>query len=256
MANKKKEHTPGTVRYESKCKVCNSAFKDIIEEMLAKDLNPRQILDAMSTISDPEQKRLWEKEDIKEANIRIHGQRHFSIKTGVAVKTAELKDRLQQSKKAFKDGVKIKVDAINTIAHLIDTALIRLDQVDQAIGDERQKHQLTINYFATIKNLIDEFNKLSGDIKSEENIDIEFFQREIASFANIVMALIRKYDDQFELKGKLAIAFAEDFQAAWQVYKDKQNDVIDGRVSIAEHKIQTNINTFNVDNEVNPEDQV
>ena len=138
----------------------------------------------------------------------------------------------------------MKVDSIATLSHMIDVALINIEDLD-SMPDGRQKHQLTINYMATIKNLIDEFSKLTGELKQEGTIDVNFFSNQITEFANIVLATIKKLDDQFEMNSQLEYAFGAEFQKQWATYKETQQKMISGELPLDYGAKDRNINTFN-----------
>ena len=229
MGRRKRQVTDGSVIYEEKCKVCNSEFKDLIENLANQGLKPKGIMDYLKSLTDPKQKAQFEKEDLKESSIRRHLQRHYNIQADVSIKLAETKNRLARSREAFKHGVHMKVDSIATISHMIDVALINIEDLDN-LTDTRQKHQLTINYMATLKNLIDEFSKLTGELKQEGTIDINFFNNQITDFANIVISTIKKLDEKFELNSQLEYAFSAEFKKQWEKYKDVQNKIISGEI--------------------------
>ena len=244
MGRKRKQITDGSVIYEEKCKVCNSSLKDLIEELSNQDMKPRQIMDYLNSLTDPKQKEQVINDKLSESSIRRHLDRHYNIKTGTNIKIAETKNRLQRSREAFKRGVHMKVDSIATISHLIDVALINIEELDN-IKDGRQKHQLTINYMATIKNLVEEFAKLTGELKQEGTIDINFFSNQINDFASIVLATVKKLDEQFGMESKLEQEFSKEFQKQWLQYKDIQNKIVSGELPANYGEKERNINTFN-----------
>ena len=244
MARTTSKKNTAVVRFEPKCKICNSHFKDVIEEMYNNGLTVKQIWNALDSLQDPDERNIWLVESIKEANISRHLQKHYNIKVGAATKLAENRTRLEKSRAAFREGVHMKVNAVATLSHLIDIALINLEELD-SFPDGRQRHQLTINYMTTIKNLVDEFSKLTGELKQEGSIDINFFSFQIAEFANIVMATIKKMDKQFGLNNQLEYEFGNEFQKQWRTYKDTQNKMINGELPLDYGERERNVNTFN-----------
>ena len=97
----------------------------------------------------------------------------------------------------------------------------------------------------TIKNLIDEFSKLTGELKQEGTIDVNFFSNQITEFANIVLATIQKLDDQFDMDSKLEYAFGTEFQKQWATYKETQQKMISCELPLDYGAKDRNINTFN-----------
>lgn len=232
------------VRYEMKCKVCNSRFKTLIEQMYNEGLNPRQIFEFLKNQKDPVERTFFEKEDLKEATIRRHLNRHYNIKAAAKMHVSATRSRIQQSRENFRTGVAMRVDSIATLSHLIDVALINIEELDN-FPDGRQRHQLTINYMAQIKSLIDEFSKLTGELKQEGTLDVNFFSAQITDFAQIVMATISKMDEQFGLNSKLMYAFGEEFKKQFTRYQETQKKMISGELPLNYGEKERSINTFN-----------
>ena len=136
------------------------------------------------------------------------------------------------------------VDSVATIAHMIDLALINMEDLDN-LEDVRQKHQLTINYMATIKGLVEEFAKLTGELKTEGTIDINFFSNQITEFANIIMTTIHKLDEQMGLNHQLEYNFGREFKKQWDLYKNTQKKILNGELPVNYGERERNINTFN-----------
>jgi hypothetical protein len=136
--------------------------------------------------------------------------------------------------------VQITIDKINSLNHLIETSLIKLEEVEH-ISSESKKHQYTIQYMNTIKGLIESLSKLTGDLKQDGAIDINFFNNEISSFAEIVLQTIRIVDRQLGLEGKLEVAFSKEFTKQWQNMQDRQSKYISGEIS----SNSNNSNNFN-----------
>lgn len=244
MSRKSSQQVNGSCIYERKCKVCNSSFKSLIEDLSNQNLNPRQIMDYLRSLTDPVQINQLENESLSESAIRRHLDKHFNVKTGAQIKIAETKHKIQQSRETYKSGVSIVIDSVATISHMIDLALINMEDLDN-MPDGRQKHQLTINYMTTVKNLVEEFAKLTGELKQEGSVDVNFFSTQITEFANIVMATISKLDEKMNLDNKLESAFAQEFKKQWELYKATQQKMINGELPLDYGAQQRNINTFN-----------
>lgn len=162
MSRKRTQQTTGNCIFEAKCKVCNSKAKNIIENLYIENMNPRQIMEYLTSAAanDEKVKAILDAENLSESAIRRHLDRHFNVKAGAQIKVAETQNKLQESRTAYKKGVRKVIDSVGTLSHLIDVALINLESLDE-MPDARQKHQLTISYMASIKNMIDEFSKLT-----------------------------------------------------------------------------------------------
>lgn len=245
MGRKKtKVNITDLVKYEPKCKVCNSHFKTIIERMYNEGLNVRQIYEYLRNQKDPAERHIFEQEDLKEATLRRHLNKHYNIKAAAKVHLSATKSRIAQSRENFRTGVAMRVDAVSTLSHLIDIALINLEELD-SFPDGRQRHQLTINYMAQIKSLIDEFSKLTGELKQEGTLDVNFFSTQITDFAQIVLATVSKMDDKFNLNSKLTYAFGEEFRKQFLIYKETQRKMVSGELPLNHGEKERSINTFN-----------
>ena len=246
MSRKRTQQTTGNCIFEAKCKVCNSKVKNIIENLYIENMNPRQIMEYLTSAAanDEKVKAILDAENLSESAIRRHLDRHFNVKAGAQIKVAETQNKLQESRAAYKKGVRKVIDSVGTLSHLIDVALINLESLDE-MPDARQKHQLTISYMASIKNMIDEFSKLTGELKQEGSIDVNFFSSQITEFANIVLSTIRKLDAQFNMNNQLEYAFGEEFNKQWKAYKNVQNKMVNGELPLNYGSEKQNMNTFN-----------
>ena len=245
MARRKNKIKPDDLlRYEPKCKVCNSHFKNIIENMYNEGLSARQILSYLSDLKDPVEQNIAIKENLKESNIQRHLRLHYNLKAAAKIQASATRSRIQKSRENFRAGVSMRVDSISTLSHLIDLALINIEDLDQ-FPDGRQKHQLTINYMGQIKSLIDEFSKLTGELKQEGTIDVNFFSDQITEFAQIVMATITKMDEKFKLDNQLLYEFGSEFKKQYQQYKEIQKKIVTGELPTNYGEKERSINTFN-----------
>jgi hypothetical protein len=223
----------------SQCKVCNSHFRNIIEKLHLNGLSPEKIYEYLQNLSDEKEKEIVAKEDIKPSSIRRHLSRHFKDDEIIKVKTAETKARVEQSRSLLQQGISITIDKVNHLSHLIDVAMIKLEEVDLNVSSETKRHQLTMQYMNTIKNLIESLGKLTGELRQEGTVDIHYFDSEITHFADIVLQTIRIVDNQLGLQGQLEVAFATEFANQWKNYKERQELALAG-------KPQPNVvNTFN-----------
>lgn len=228
----------------SQCKVCNSKNRNLIEQLHLNGLSAEKIADYLNNLSEPEQKVIVSTEQIKPSSIRRHLQRHFNPDEGAKVKIAETKARIQQSRNLLNQGVQITIDKVNNLSHLIDVAMIHLEEIEHTQTNNKQKHQLTIQYMNSIKGLIESLAKLTGDLRQEGTIDINFFSNEITNFADIVLQTIRVVDRQLDLNGQLEHKFAQEFSTQWSDYQDRQIKIINGEM---EQKPNI-VNTFNETN--------
>lgn len=245
----------GIIKYEVRCKVCNSHFKNMIEALYVNNLNPRQIFEALNSLTDTASQKILQQEQLTESAIARHLDRHFSIKAGAALQQAKTQDRIQKSRELFKDGVQNKINTISTLSHLIDVALINIESLD-SLPDGRQRHQLTINYMGQIKSLIDEFSKLTGELQVENTFDINFWNIQISEFANIVMQVIRHMDHKFQLNSQLEYNFGIEFQKQWKQYKETQNKILNGELPADYGAKERSLNTFNITPKYDNDDTV
>lgn len=235
------------VVWVSQCKVCNSKFRTVIETLHTKGMSPQKIYDYLQSLTKPEEKEIVLQENIKPSAIRRHMDRHFNIKDGVTIKSAETKQKIEESREAYKQGVQIVIDKVNSISFMIETAMTKMEQIDE-IGSPIKEHQLTIQYMNTIKGLVESLAKLTGDLKQEGTIDVNFFSMEITKFAEIVLTSVRSVDQQLGLNHQLEYAFAGEFKKQWDDYILMQQGKINGQIPLDEGNKQFNVNTFNETN--------
>ena len=95
----------GIIRYEVRCKVCNSQFKNIIESLYNNNLSPRQIFEAINAFQDEKSKQILAMEQLTESSIARHLDKHYSQRADAALKQANNTDKLLKSRELFKDGI-------------------------------------------------------------------------------------------------------------------------------------------------------
>lgn len=228
----------------SQCKVCQSQFRNLIEQLNLNGLSPEKIFEYLNNLTDPAQLAIVQKEGIKPSSIRRHLKNHFNSEEGAKIKLAETKAKLNQSRNLYNEGIQIAIDKVNTVSHLIESAMIRIEELDEH-ANKREKHSMTIQYMNSIRGLIETLGKLTGDLKQEGTIDINFFSNEIANFADIVLQTVRNIDKQQGMNGQLEIMFAQEFGNQWQNYQDRQQKIISGELSQSDGNQHKNVNTFN-----------
>lgn len=234
-----------SVLYEKRCKVCNSKFRNLIEELHVNGLSPEKIHEYLRNLPDPEDQAIVQKEQIAPSSIRRHMDRHFNIEEGVKIKLAETRNKLEKSRKAFESGVQITIDKIGHLSHLIEVAMINIQEIEATQTNPKTKHSQIIQYMNTIKGLIESLAKLTGDLKQEGTIDINFFNNEIDTFADMVMRTIRQIDIKLKLNGELETMFTEEFKKQWEAQKIRREKIMAGELSPTESNPYKNVNTFN-----------
>ncbi len=229
--------------FEYRCKVCNSKHKNIIEQLSCKGFTPDKIYKYLQELTDPMDRKIAKEENITPSSIRRHLQRHFDQRDDFLIKDAKIKSKVQKNRDDYQQGLKINIDKANTLSHMIELALTRLEEVEQL--SDAKKHQYTIGYMGQIKGLIDELNKVSGNIKQEGTIDSNFFKNEITTFAEIVLSTIRALDIQYKMNFELEIAFKEEFIKQYKLYTARQDLILSGKLSPKDGEKERNINKFN-----------
>lgn len=227
----------------AQCKVCNSVFCNRIEELAVQGLNPQRIYEYLQSLQDPDEKAIVVKEDIKPSSIRRHLDNHFKRDEAVKIKNADLSDRIEENKNKLQNGISIIVDKVNSLCFMIDNAIVKMEQVDNDDSlKNKDKYATTIAFMNTTRGLIESLAKLTGELKQEGTIDINFFSNEIGTFADIVLESIREVDKKLELDGKMEEEFAAEFQRKWNDYKQLQTAVINGDAKPAPKNITNNFN--------------
>ena len=237
---------PKGPKYESSCKTCNSKFRNVIERLHVEKMSPEHICRYLQGLEAPSDKAIVQKEDLKPSSIRRHMQRHFDVKDGVIIKVAESESKIEQSRSVYQQGVAIVIDQVNTISHLIELNMAKLEKVENDFHGQKPEHTFTVQYTNVIRGLIETLAKLTGDLKQEGNIDVNFFNNEITIFAEIVLSTIRKIDKELNLNGTLEIVFAQEFKNQWDAYRLRQQRIMNGDLSPTEGQKNMHINTFNI----------
>ena len=229
--------------YVKACKVCNSFFRNRIEKLSIDGMNPQKIYSYLQSIQDPNEQLIVQKEDIKPSSIRRHLDNHFQKDEAVKVRLAETQSRIETSRDMLHKGASITIDKINSLCHMIDVSLIKMEEIESDISiNNKMKYQLTVQYMNTAKGLIESLAKLTGELKQEGTIDINFFSTEISVFVDIVLAAIRSTDKTLQMKGELESQFSIEFQERWKDYKTKQIAIINGE---EKPRVQNLVNNFN-----------
>lgn len=228
----------------SQCKVCQSHNRSLIEQLHLNGLSPEKIFDYLSNLQDPTQASLILQENIKPSSIRRHLKKHFNSEEGVKIKLAETKAKVNQSRNLYDEGIQIVVDNVNTVSHLIEVAMISIRELDEHTN-VKERHQMTLQYMNNIRGMVETLGKLTGDLRQEGTIDINFFSNEISNFADIVMQTMRVIDKEMGMAGQLEVTFAQEFGNQWQNYQDRQRKIINGELSQADGNTHKNVNTFN-----------
>lgn len=238
------------VTYIKQCKVCNSKFRNKIEELHIQGMNPQKIFEYLNNLTDPLERTIVKDEDIQPSAIRRHMDKHFNPKDEAIRKIAETKSRIEKSREDYNKGVQTVINNVSTISHMIEMALIKMEEVDQISSKDKDKHQLTLSYMNTIRSLIESLAKLTGDLKQEGTIDINFFSNEIQIFADIILETIRQIDIDLGMDHKLEYAFANEFKKRWDTYQLRQSRILDGDLPPDDGWKQRNVNTFNDSNTI------
>ena len=229
--------------YSKHCKVCNSVYRNIIEELSLGGFNPQKVYSYLQSIQDPQEQAIIQKEDINPSSIRRHIDNHFKKEEAAQLKIAETHNRIEKSREMLNTGVSITVDKVNSLCHMIDTSLIKLEEIEgDASINNKTKYQLTIQYMNTARGLIESLAKLTGELKQEGTIDINFFSNEISAFTDIVLESIRNTDKALKLNGEIERQFALEFQQQWESYKQRQVAVINSEMKPPAPNLVNNFN--------------
>lgn len=226
------------------CKVCNSKMRSLIESLHMKGFNPQKIYNYLQSLSDPQEREIVEIEDITPSSIRRHIDRHFSERDNKVIESATYQQKVTKARTNYEQGKDIMVNKVNAVSLQIDTALANMESLDN-MSNDKVKHELTIKYMNTIKGLIETLSKLTGDLKQEGTIDINFFSNEITKFAEIVILTIRSADKQLGLNGELENIFSQEFKKQWNNYIDIQNRKLNKEIPLDYGDNEFNVNTFN-----------
>ena len=169
--------------------------------------------------------------------------KHFTLEELTKTKIVETQDKIEQSRLNLQNGVDIAINKIQTLCHLVDSSLINIEKVetDESINN-KTKYQLNIQYINVIKGLIESLAKLTGELKQEGTIDINFFTTEISVFVDIVLAAMRDADRALGLEGKMEQQFAIEFQNRWKAYKSQQNAILNGDAKPRQQNLSNDFN--------------
>ena len=226
------------------CKVCNNKMRTLIESLHVKGFNPQKIFDYLHSLTDENEIEIVKMENIKPSAIRRHMANHFDQQENKIIETTVTQKRIEKARTAYQQGQEIMVNKVNAISMQIDIALAKMETLDN-MSNESLGHKLTIQYMNTIKGLVETLGKLTGDLKQEGTIDINFFSNEITKFAEIVILTIRQVDKNLDLGGKLELLFSQEFQKQWNDYIDVQQKKINKEIPLDYGDNEFNVNTFN-----------
>jgi hypothetical protein len=230
--------------YVKQCKVCNSVFRDRIESLSLDGFNPQRVYDYLQSLQDPNEQSVVQRENINPSAIRRHIDNHFQKDEAVKVKIAEAHSKIDRSRDMLNSGAVITIDKINSLCHMVDVAIIQLEEVDNDVSvNNKTKYQIRLATMNTARGLIESLAKLTGELKQEGTIDINFFSNEIGTFADIVLESIRNVDKQFGLLGKMEEQFSIEFQSCWDTYKQKQIAVLNGEAKPPQQNLNNEFNS-------------
>lgn len=225
------------------CKVCNSIYRNTIETLSVKGFSSQKIYDYLHSLTSAEDIENVQNENIKPSNITKHINAHFDSLDNDTIIYSEIQQKIDRTREKYSKKETIAVDKVNAIAMQIDIALAKMKGLDEFDNTDKVGHELTLKYMTTIRGLVETLAKLTGDLKQEGTIDINFFGTEITKFAELVILCIRRIDRQLEMQGTLENLFAEEFGRQYTNYLDLQNKKISHEIDINEGNYQ--INTFN-----------
>lgn len=229
------------------CKVCNSKMRSLIEQLHVKGFNPQKIYDYLHSLTDEKEKEIVEIENIKPSAIRRHLDRHFSEQENNIIQVTSTQQKITKARNSYEQGKDIMVNKVNAVSLQIDTALANIESLDN-MSNDKVKHELTIKYMNTIRGLIETLSKLTGDLKEEGTIDINFFGNEITKFAEIIILTIRQVDKSLNINGELELEFSKEFKKQWDNYISVQQKKINKELPINYGDNEFNVNTFNENN--------
>lgn len=239
-----------SVTHIQQCKVCNSKFRNKIEDLHTNGMSPEKIQEYLQNLTDPLEQTIVKEENIGHASIRRHMQKHFNPKDEAIRQIAETKSRIDKSRDDYKKGVQTVINSVATLSHMIEMALIRMEEVE-SLPKDKDKHSLTISYMSQVRGLIESLAKLTGDLKQEGTIDINFFSNEIQIFAEIILETIRQVDIDLNMDHQLEYGFANEFKKRWDAYQLRQVRILDGDLPVNDGWKQRNVNTFNDSETIN-----
>ena len=228
----------------SQCKVCKSKYRHTIEMLYTKGMSPEKIYDYLHSFKDPESIQNVEEEKLTPSGIRRHLTNHFDVVESALITNADVEQKIISAREKYNEGKADTINKVNLISLQIDTALAKMESIDTFFSpNDKTGHELYIKYMTTILKLTESLAKLTGELKQEGTIDINFFGTEITKFAELVLLAIRRVDRELMLEGKLEDMFGEQFRKLWEDYLTLQTKKINGEVDL--NYGNYNINTFN-----------
>lgn len=226
------------------CKVCNSKHRLIIEKLHTQGVSAQQIYNYLHSLQDDESKEIVEKEALTVSGIRRHLVKHFDSVEADLIQEADTQRKIIDARQRYSEGKAATINKVNVISSQIDITLAKIESLDHIYKpNDKTGHQLYIQYMKLVKDLIESLAKLTGELKQEGTIDVNFFGTEITKFAEMVLLAIRRVDRQLQLNGQLETLFSEQFCTLWENYLTLQTKKINGEVDIDYGNYD--INTFN-----------
>ncbi len=226
------------------CKVCKSKNRAVIEKLYVQGLSPEKILNYLQSLDDEENKLIVESEKLTVSGIKRHLTRHFDQVEASIIQEIDSQKKIIDAREKYSEGRANTINKVNVISLQIDTTLAKIESLDTIYApNDKTGHQLYIQYMKLVKDLIESLAKLTGELKQEGTIDVNFFGTEITKFAEMVLIAIRRVDRELMMDGKLENMFATQFAKMWQDYLTLQTKKINGEVDLDYGNY--NINTFN-----------
>jgi hypothetical protein len=184
-------------------------------------------------------------ENVSTSSIYRHFKKHFNTELNSKIAVIEVRDKVQQARSLYREGFQVAFDKVNTLHHLVEVSMLNIEELERSHDRSKDRHELTIKYMSGIRGMIETIAKLTGDLKQEGTVDINFFNNEIHIFADIVLEAIREVDGVLELNGALEQVFFTQFKQRWQDYVERQRKMVDGELSLKEASRDHNVNHFN-----------
>lgn len=236
---------PLRVTNHTQCKVCNSRMRDRMEALYSKGFSIQKIYDFLHDLQDEADKAIIAEENIAMTSMYRHFSKHYNEDDNKKLENIELRGRAQRSRSLYNEGLTVVVDKINTLNHMIDLSLINIEELEKTNDRSKERHQLTVGYMNSVRQMVETLGKLTGDLRQEGTIDINFFNNEIHMFADMVIGTIRELDHKLNLQGLLEREFVVEFKDQWDAYRDRQQRLESGELSAREAARAHQNNLFN-----------
>lgn len=169
----------------SKCKICLSPFRDIIEKMIADETANYSAKDIIDYIF------LNYGEKINRRSIYTHKNKHLVKVNKKTTNIAMIETGAEQAiiDQRFRDDDVDEYDETKTISYLISKLLKHIETIEK-LNPSQIPHQVLLKYFGEVRSCISTLK--SRSTAPDNNININIVNNEVVTILRIATEVVRE----------------------------------------------------------------